>query len=72
MANKGFMAIYGKQQGKCKIKITYIIYTKMQHKKSNKIKKRCWQGEQGMLLSYCRKARKTKIEIESKIEIKMG
>ena len=41
-------------------------------KKSNKIKKRCWQGEQDMLLSYCRKDEKTKIEIESEIEIKMG
>ena len=39
MANKGFVAIYLKQQGKCKMKRTYIIYTKMQHKKSNKIKK---------------------------------
>ena len=53
-------------------KISYIIYTKRQHKKSNKIKKRCWQGKQGMLLSYCRKGEKTKIEIKSEIEIKMG
>ena len=51
---------------------SYIIYTKIQHKKSNKIKKRCWQGEQDMLLSYCRKGKKTKIEIESETEIKMG
>ena len=41
-------------------------------KKSNKIKKRCWQGEQDMLLSYCRKDEKMKIEIKSEIEIKMG
>ena len=40
-------------------------------KKSNKIKKRCWQGEQDMLLSYCRKGKKMKIEIESETEIKM-
>ena len=39
MANKGFVAIYLKQQEKCKIIKAYIIYTKRQHKKSNKIKK---------------------------------
>ena len=53
-------------------KKSYIIYIKRQYKKSNKIKKRCWQGEQDMLLSYCRKDEKTKIEIKSEIEIKMG
>ena len=39
MANKGFVAIYVKQQEKTQNKKAYIIYTKMQHKKSNKIKK---------------------------------
>ena len=56
--------IYSKPAEKIQIKKAYIIYTKMQHKKSNKIKKRCWQGGQDMLLSYCRKDKKMKIEIE--------
>ena len=70
MANKGFVAIYLKQQEKCKIKIAYIIYTKRQHKKSNKIKKRCWQGEQDMLLSYCRKAKNENWNQNLKLESK--
>lgn len=44
----------------------------MQNKKSNKIKKDVDKVSKGMLLSYCRKDEKTKIEIESEIEIKMG
>lgn len=64
--------VYSKPAEKTQNKKAYIIYTKMQHKKSNKIKKRRWQGEQGMLLSYCRKDEKTKIEIKSEIETKMG
>ena len=45
----------------------------MQHKKSNKIKKKdVDKVDKGMLLSYCRKDEKTKIEIESETEIKMG
>ena len=52
-------------------KKAYIIYTKRQYKKPNKIKKGCWQGEQGMLLSYCRKARKQKLKSNSEIEIKI-
>ena len=50
--------VYSKLAGKTQNKKAYIIYTKMQHKKTNKIKKRCWQGEQDMLLSYCRKGEK--------------
>ena len=67
------MAIYLKQQGEMQNKKEHTLYTpKGNIKKSNKIKKRCWQGEQDMLLSYCRKDEKTKIEIESETEIKMG
>lgn len=52
-------------------KKAYIIYTKRQNKKSNKIKKDVDKVSKGMLLSYCRKGKKTKIEIKSEIEIKM-
>ena len=38
MANKGYVAIY-KIEGKMQNKKAYIIYTKRQHKKTNKIKK---------------------------------
>ncbi len=40
MANKSVVAIYVKQQGKCKIKRTYIIYIKRQHKKIKQNKKK--------------------------------
>ena len=40
MVNKGFVAIYLKQQEKCKIKKAYIIYTKRQHKKIKQNKKK--------------------------------
>ena len=44
----------------------------MQHKKSNKIKKDVDKVGKGMLLSYCRKDEKTKIEIESETGMKIG
>ena len=71
MANKGFVAIYGNWQEKCKIKRAYIIYTKMQHKKSNKIKKKMLTRGTGYVIILLSQGKKTKIEIESGIEIKM-
>ena len=53
-------------------KKAYIIYTKRQYKKLNKIKKDVDKVSKGMLLSYCRKGEKIKIEIKSEIEIKIG
>ena len=72
MANKGFVAIYVKQQEKMQNKRTYIIYTKMQHKKSNKIKKKMLTRRTGYVIILLSQGKKMKIEIESEIEIKMG
>ena len=72
MANKGFVAIYVKQQEKYKIKKAYIIYTKRQHKKSNKIKKDVDKVNKICYYPIVTRQEKMKIEIESKIGIKMG
>lgn len=64
--------VYPKSVRKTQNKKEHTLYIlKGKIKNQTKVKKRCWQGEQDMLLSYCRKARKTKIEIESEIEIKI-
>lgn len=72
MANKGFMAIYLKQQGKCKIKRTYIIYTKRQHKKNKQNKKKMLTRQARYVIILLSQGKKTKIEIESETGIKMG
>ena len=72
MANKGFVAIYVKQQGKHKIKRTYIIYTKMQHKKIKQNKKKMltrWARYGIILLSQ---GEKRKLKLKSETGIKMG
>ena len=51
-------------------KRAYIIYTKRQHKKSNKIKKDVDKVSKGMLISYCRKARKQKLKSNLKLKSK--
>ena len=71
MANKGIMAIYLKQQRKHKIKRAYIIYTKRQHKKIKQNKKKMLTRQAGYVIILLSQGKKTKIEIESEIEIKM-
>ena len=72
MANKGFVAIYLKQQEKYKIKKAYIIYTKRQHKKIKQNKKKMLTRQARYDIILLSQGEKTKIEIESEIEIKMG
>ena len=72
MVNKGFVAIYLKQQEKCKIKRVYIIYTKRQHKKIKQNKKKMLTRWARYVIILLSQGKKTKIEIESEIEIKMG
>ena len=63
--------IYPKSAKKTQNKKEHTLYIpKGNIKKSNKIKKRCWQGEQDMLLSYCRKAGKWKLKSNLKLKSK--
>ena len=72
MANKGFVAIYLKQHGKCKIEKAYIIYTKRQHKKSNKIKKDVDKVGKICYYPIVARARKRKLKSKSETRVKMG
>ena len=70
MADKGFVVIYLKQQGKCKMKRTYIIYTKRQHKKLNKIKKDVDKVSKVCYYPIVARARKQKLKSNLKLKSK--
>ena len=72
MANKSVMAIYIKQQGKCKIKKPTLYIPKGNIKKSNKIKKDVDKVSKVCYYPIVARARKRKLKSKSEIEIKMG
>ena len=70
MANKGFVAIYLKQREKTQNKKAYIIYTKRQHKKSNKIKKDVDKVSKVCYYPIVARTRKQKLKSNLKLKSK--
>ena len=70
MADKGFVVIYLKQQEKTQNKKAYIIYTKRQHKKLNKIKKDVDKVSKVCYYPIVARARKQKLKSNLKLKSK--
>ena len=70
MVNKGFIAIYAKQQGKCKIKKHTLYTPKGNIKKSNKIKKDVDKVSKVCYYPIVARARKQKLKSNLKLKSK--